>query len=80
MLKKRITSLAELDSGRSGLIKELQGGRTFSLRLESMGIRTGKRAVKISGMPLRGPVVVQVGGTRIALGRRMAAKVMVEIS
>ena len=80
MLKKRITSLAELDSGRGGLIKELQGGRTFSLRLESMGIRTGKRAVKISGMPLRGPVVVQVGGTRIALGRRMAAKVMVEIS
>ena len=80
MIKKKIVSLAELASGRSGLIKEFSGGRTFSLRLESMGIRTGKRAVKISGMPLRGPVVVQVGGTRIALGRRMAAKVMVELS
>ncbi len=80
MIKKKITSLAELESGTSGRIKELQGGRTFSRRLESMGIRTGKRAVKISGMPLRGPVVVQVEGTRVALGRRMAAKVMVELS
>lgn len=80
MIKSGIVNLAELERGRHGRIVELLGGRTFSSRLESMGIRTGKKAVKISGMPLRGPVVVQVEGTRIALGRRMAAKVMVEIS
>ncbi|MDP8215194.1 MAG: FeoA family protein [Candidatus Euphemobacter frigidus] len=79
MIVRKYISLAELGAGRSCRIMEPASGRGLTRRLEEMGIRAGKRAVKISGMPLRGPVVVQVGGTRIALGHGMARKIMVEV-
>jgi len=43
-----------------------------------MGIRPGVLLEKISGQPFGGPVVVQVGNNRIALGFGMACKVQVE--
>lgn len=79
MTKKNIVSLAKLETGQSGTIMEIKSGPGLIRRLEEMGIRSGKKATKISGMPLRGPVVVQVGGTRIAIGHGMAMKVIVEL-
>ncbi len=73
-----LVSLLDMKTGRAGRIVEVRSGRGLARRLETMGLRTGSRCVKISGMPLGGPVVVQLGGTRIALGRGMARKVMVE--
>ncbi|HDL63908.1 MAG TPA: ferrous iron transport protein A [Proteobacteria bacterium] len=80
MSKNSIVSLAKLDTNRSGKVVKFTAGPGLVRRLEEMGIRAGKRITKISGMPLRGPVVIQVGGTRIALGHGMAMKVMVELS
>ena len=34
--------------------------------------------IKVTGLFSRGPIIVKVGHTQIALGRGMAAKVMVE--
>ena len=79
MIVKKYISLAELETGQRCRIMKFLSGPGLTRRLEEMGIRAGKRAVKISGMPLRGPVVVQVGGTRIALGHGMARKIMVEV-
>ena len=79
MSKKKLVSLANMETGQSGTIMEFRSGSGLTRHLEEMGIRSGKKATKISGMPLRGPVVVQVGGTRIALGHGMAMKVMVEL-
>jgi ferrous iron transport protein A len=78
MSKKNIVSLAKLDTNQSGKVVEFTAGPGLVRRLEEMGIRVGKKVTKISGMPLRGPVVVQAGGTRIAIGHGMAMKVMVE--
>ena len=80
MSKKNIVSLAKLDTNQSGKVVEFTAGPGLVRRLEEMGIRVGKQVTKIGGMPLRGPVVVQAGGTRIALGHGMAMKVMVELS
>ncbi len=79
MSKKNIVSLAKLDTNQSGMVFEFTAGPGLVRRLEEMGIREGKKVTKISGMPLRGPVVVQAGGTRIAIGHGMAMKVMVEL-
>ena len=79
MSMKNIVSLAKLEAGQSGQVIHFNSGSGLTSRLESMGIRISKKVTKISGMPLRGPVVVQVGGTRIALGHGMAMKVMVEL-
>ena len=80
MTKKKILSLAKLETNQSGKVINFTAGPGLIQRLEEMGIRVGKKITKVGGMPLRGPVVIQVGGTRIALGHGMALKVMVELS
>lgn len=75
---KRITNLALMTPGETGLITGLYSGPGLVRRLEEIGLRVGQRVSKISGMPLRGPVVVQAGGTRVAIGHGMAKKVAVE--
>ena len=79
MKENKLISLAEMEPGQSGRIVELAGGRGLSRRLEAMGIRVNKDVTKISGIPLRGPVVIQVGGTRAGLGHGMARKILVEV-
>lgn len=76
---KKITNLALMAPGEMGRITGLTSGPGLVRRLEEIGIRAGQRVSKVSGMPLRGPVVVQVGGTRVALGHGMAKKVAVEL-
>ena len=80
MSKKNVVSLAKLETNQSGKVINFTAGPGLIQRLEEMGIRVGKKITKVGGMPLRGPVVIQVGGTRIALGHGMALKVMVELS
>jgi len=48
------------------------------LRLEAMGIRPGKVVVKVSGLAMGGPVTVTVDGRQLAMGRGIAARVLVE--
>ena len=78
-MNTHIITLAKMEPGQSGRIKELISGPGLVRRLEEMGVRAGKRMTKVSGMPMRGPVVIQVGGTRLALGHGMARKVIVEL-
>ncbi len=73
-----ITDLAAMSPGAKGRIAGFSAGPGMVRRLEEIGLRAGLGVVKVSGIPLRGPVVVQVGGTRVALGHGMAKKVMVE--
>ena len=74
---KKVTNLAAMVPGEEGRITGLTSGPGLVRRLEEIGIRSGQHVIKVSGMPLRGPVVVQVGGTRVALGHGMARKVAV---
>lgn len=55
----------------------VQGGRGVALRLARLGIRPGA-VVRLAGTgPLRGPLLVEVEGTRVALGRGVASRVLV---
>ncbi|MDI6889157.1 MAG: FeoA family protein [Methanocellales archaeon] len=71
--------LTELDTGKVAIVKHLEGGIGFQRRVASLGIRVGKTIRKITSAPLRGPIVVEVDGARVAIGRGMAAKVFVEV-
>ena len=51
-------SLVELDSGSSGVVVAVAGGRGATSRLEAMGIRPGVRLTKMSGLALKGPLKV----------------------
>ena len=74
-----ILPLTKLKSGQKGTVTEILGGQEAKSRLESMGIRIGKKITKINSMFMRGPITVQVGQTQIGIGYGMAAKVMVDL-
>lgn len=58
-------------------VVEIQGGWGVRQRLNRMGIHPGDRIlVKRSGV-MGGPILVQVHGTEVAMGRGMARKVFV---
>ncbi len=79
MFAEKNVSLAALDAGQSGTVKELAGGWGLQRRLKAMGVVVGKKITKVSSMFMRGPVTLRVGHTQISLGHGMAAKIMVEI-
>jgi len=55
-----VTTLATMKPGESGLVVDVRGGHNVVERLASLGIRPGKRVVKVSSMLLGGPVTVEV--------------------
>jgi len=68
-----------MESGESGTIVSITGGRGMVTRLDSMGMRVGVDVKKVSAQILRGPVTVQIGGTQLAIGFGMAQKILVEV-
>lgn len=70
-------ALIELATGHEGVVASLEGGQVFKHRVETMGIRVGKRIRVVAKHPW-GPIVVDIGGCQITMGRGMANKVLVE--
>ncbi len=68
--------LSDLKSGEAGVVVSIESGLRLFNRLASMGISEGRelRVVKNSG---EGPVVIDVEGSRYAIGRGMAQKIVV---
>ncbi len=75
---KEIT-LAQLAPGQKAKIVKIAGGKGLHSRLMSMGVYSGREIVKFSHIGLRGPVVVKIGRSIIALGHGIAEKVIVAI-
>ncbi len=71
--------LAELKAGMTGTVTNIDGGHGIANRLDSMGIRCGIKVTKLSGQFMRGPVIIKVGKTQIAIGYGMAKKVLVQV-
>ena len=74
---KQIT-LTQMQTGQSGTVVQIQGGHGLVNRLNSLGIRPGKRITKISSMIMRGPVTIEVDRAQVAIGFGMAGRIIVE--
>jgi ferrous iron transport protein A len=74
---KKLIPVTSLSHGGLATVWEIVGGREMIRRLEAMGVRRGKHIKKISSQPMRGPVTVQVGHTKVSIGYGMAEKIMV---
>jgi Fe2+ transport system protein FeoA len=57
-----------------------EGGAKFQDRLLQHGLYPGDRARILRAAPLKGPLLVEVSGREIALGRGVAQKILVEIT
>jgi Fe2+ transport system protein FeoA len=72
-------SLIEIEQGKEGVVIAVRGGKSFCQRLSGMCIRPGTKIRKISRSFLGGPITIQIGNARAALGFRMASKIIVEV-
>ncbi|HDZ36242.1 MAG TPA: ferrous iron transport protein A [Thermococcus sp.] len=71
-----IVPLNALKPGEKGIVVNILGGSTVRQRLVGMGLTPGA-TVQIIGSHGYGPIIISVGGVRFAIGKGMAAKVMV---
>jgi len=69
--------LTQMKVGQVGTVVEIQGGHGLTRRLQALGIRVGVRIIKVSSQIMRGPVTVQIGNSRVAIGFGMARKIIV---
>ncbi len=70
-------TLLDLPVGVRAQVMSLQGGFGLQRHLSSLGITPGKIVQKITTQPMGGPIMIEVQGARIAIGRRMAGRVIV---
>ncbi|MBC7101022.1 FeoA family protein [Methanothermobacter tenebrarum] len=72
-------TLKNLKTGKNAIVREITGGIGLKRRLESLNIRVGKKIRKVSTLPFRGPIIIEVDNCKIAIGRGMAGKILVEV-
>jgi len=75
-----IVDLTQMQPGKTGTIKEIQGGPGLTRKLQSMGIRPGKNITKVSSHFGRGPQTIEIDNMQIAVGFGIAKKIFVEIA
>jgi ferrous iron transport protein A len=73
----RRVSLGAVRNGETVHIHRLEGGHHFMSRLASLGFTPGVRLQMVQNRR-RGPIIVSVRDTRVALGRGEAGKIVVD--
>ena len=68
--------LSHLKAGESGVVLRLMGGRGFVGRMAALGFTPGAK-LTVARNSGRGPIIVDVLDTQIALGRGQANRVYV---
>jgi ferrous iron transport protein B len=69
--------LANAEVGRAYEVVEMAGGRGLREHLKDVGLREGAHVTLVEKAGEQGPVTLEVGGSHVALGSRMARKVRV---
>ena len=70
--------LAEMRTGQTGTVVGVMGGHGLIRRLDALGIRPGRKVTKLSSTLFRGPIILRVDNTQVAIGFGMARKIIVE--
>ena len=79
MYQNEQLTLAEMRTGQTGTVVGVLGGHGLIQRLDALGIRPGKKVTKLSSTLFRGPVMLRVNNTQVAVGFGMARKIIVEV-
>ena len=70
--------LLQVQTGQLVRVKNLTGGAGLEHKLRQLGLLPGDYARVLRYAPLGGPILIDVGGRSIALGRGIASKGEVE--
>lgn len=74
-----VLPLVEIHTGERAIVRAFRGGRAVQNRLASLGFTPGVDVDMTQNYGF-GPLIVTVRGTRVALGRSEAAKILVRRS
>jgi ferrous iron transport protein A len=72
-----MTDLSRVDQGKEVTLVRISGGRGIRSKLYSMGLVPGS-AFTVLSHSRGGPVMLRVKDVRLAIGRGMAQKIIVE--
>jgi ferrous iron transport protein A len=72
------TTLDHVRENQKAKVIDIQGGQGIRQRLGQMGIHSGDEVAMIRYGALRGPILIEVHGSQVALGRGIASKIIVE--
>jgi ferrous iron transport protein A len=78
-MEPQVLMLSFLKRGKIGIVKEINGGIKIRRRLTEMGIFRGS-VIRVIKNDFGGPLIVSIGEERLALGRGISFKIMVEES
>lgn len=67
-----------VEPGQRVRVVNIEGGRQRGRRLMEMGIVPGAEILLVSRHPFKGPLVIKIGNSVLALGRNLAAGIEVE--
>ena len=70
--------LSAVPTGKSVQVRAMQGGHEFLSRLASLGFTPGAHLLVVQNWG-RGPILVALRSTRVALGRGEAGRILVEL-
>ncbi|MGI6422294.1 MAG: FeoA family protein [Syntrophomonadaceae bacterium] len=71
--------LKDLKTGQSATVLKINKGHAAERRLFEIGLVPGTRVEVLSRHPFKGPLLLQVGNSRLALGQGIAQMVEVEL-
>ncbi|KUK50225.1 MAG: hypothetical protein XD76_1572 [candidate division TA06 bacterium 32_111] len=74
-----IVSLTDVKSGSKVRVARIKGGLGIRQRLNCLGIHSGDVMLLQKSGFMRGPVLVNIHGNQVALGRGIATKILVEV-
>jgi ferrous iron transport protein A len=70
--------LLQVEIGKTVRVVSFAGGSNLEHKLRQLGMLPGNCARLIRQAPLGGPVMVEVDGRSVAIGRGIAAQILVE--
>lgn len=76
LANKKIITLAQAKKGRQYMILEIKGGRGINSHLNAIGVIPCE-IVTVINKSAGGPMTISAKGIRIALGRGMAQKILI---
>ncbi len=71
-------NILEIENGRWVKVVDFRDGRGIEAHLSQLGFLPGNKIRVIRSAPFKGPLLIEVEGREIVLGRGVARKILVE--
>lgn len=75
----KLNRLSDVKKDTKCIVRNFEGGQGMINKLNALGIGQGREIVKTNDSFIGGPITVQVVSTKIAIGKNMASKIIVEV-